>query len=99
MRHTLLSILKGQLSRDTWIWVLFITILGFIIIYSSHSIDKKAYQISELNKQVKELKGKYIEIHSQLMNVKKQSNVEKKVKSIGLIIPTYPPKKITIIDD
>ena len=88
------SMLKGELSRGTWEWMVIVFATSMIMIYNSHKIDEKVHQTTKLIKQVRELKAQYIEGHSKLMNVKRQSDIERKVKPIGLTIPEYPPVKI-----
>ncbi len=66
------------------------------MIASSHSADRKVYEIAQLNEEVKELRSAFVEGRSKLMRLKMESSVrrkliEKKIKPSG-----NPPKKIKV---
>ena len=46
------------------------------MIASSHSADKKVYQIAKLNNEVKELKSEYLDIRKQRMQTRMESKIE-----------------------
>ena len=96
------NILKGKFLVDedalkNWTFIIFLTILGLIMISSSHSIDKKVQLIAKLTKDKKELRAEFIATRSDLMKMKMESNIEKKLAGTGLFVSTAPPTKIKII--
>lgn len=101
MKKGLYSILKGTflISDDAfknWRMILFISALAIIMIASSHSADKKVHEIARLSNEVKELRSAMIDGRGKLMNLKKETVVEKKMKDKGLAISEIPPTKIKV---
>lgn len=95
------NILKGKFLVDedalkNWVFIIFITVLGLIMISSSHSIDKKVQKIAKLIKQKKELRSQFIATRSDLMKMKMESSVVSKLENTGLFVSNEPPIKIKI---
>lgn len=94
-------ILKGTfLVNDdafkNWRMILFISSLAFVMIASSHSADKKVHKIARLNNEAKELRSAFVDGRKKLMQLKKESVVELKMKEKGLSISEIPPTKIKV---
>lgn len=66
------------------------------MIASSHSADRKVHEIAKLNEEVKELRSAFVEGRSQLMRLKMESSVRRKLAAKGLGPSTIPPKKIMV---
>lgn len=101
MKKRVYSILKGTflVSDDAfknWRMILFISVLAIIMIASSHSADRKVHEIARLNNEVKELRSEMIDARGRLMNLKKETSVELKMKEKGLAISEIPPTKIKV---
>ena len=101
MKKGILNILKGTfLVNDdafkNWRMILFVSVLAIIMIASSHSADKKVHDIARLNNEVKELRSEMIDARGKLMNLKKETGVELKMKEKGLAISEIPPTKIKV---
>ena len=95
------DLLKGKFLVDedapkTWRLLIFLTILALIMIASSHSIDKKVQKIAQLNKERRELRSRSVETKSNLMKLKMESSITKKLAEKGLYISENPPQKIKI---
>lgn len=95
------NILKGTflVSDDAfknWRMILFVSALAIVMIASSHSADKKVHDIARLNNEVKELRSAMIDGRGKLMNLKKETVVERKMKDKGLAISEIPPTKIKV---
>ena len=71
-------------SMKNWRMLFFISILAMISIASGHSADKKIYQIANLNNDLKGVKSKFVENKSQLMFLKLETRVAKKLSEIGV---------------
>jgi len=51
--------------------IIFLSTLAIIMIASSHSADRKVYEIARLSEEVKECRSVFIDGRSVLMNLKK----------------------------
>lgn len=76
--------------------ILFVSGLAIVMIASSHSADKKVYEIAKLKNEVNELRSIFIEGRSKLMRLKMESVVVVKMQKKGLSSSLIPPKKIKI---
>ncbi|MFV0571331.1 MAG: FtsL-like putative cell division protein [Xanthomarina gelatinilytica] len=101
MRKSVSHILKGTfLVNDdafkNWRMILFISSLAFVMIASSHSADKKVHKIARLSNEAKELRSAFVDGRKKLMELKKESVVELRMKEKGLSISEIPPTKIKV---
>ena len=71
-------------SMKNWRMILFISTLAMISIASGHSADKKIYQIANLNNELKRVKSEFVENKSELMFLKLETRVAKRLLEIGL---------------
>lgn len=67
-----------------------------VMIASSHSADKKVYEIARLNNEAKELRSAFIDGRGRLMELKKESVISAKMKEKGLRTSEVPPQKIKV---
>jgi uncharacterized protein YeeX (DUF496 family) len=95
----LLDTLKSQF-RDSLNFDLtkVLYLLFFLIIYISnqHSVEKKIREISQLEKEVEELRTDYITLNNNYMFSRKETEILKRVKNLKLKSSKLPPEKITI---
>ncbi|UOB18497.1 FtsL-like putative cell division protein [Abyssalbus ytuae] len=101
MKESLIDILKVKflISEDAvknWKFIIFTSLLAVIMITSSHSIDKKVFEIDSLNDEVLELKSEFVDVRSKVQQLKLESNITQKVKDKGLVASVIPPKKIKV---
>jgi hypothetical protein len=101
MKKGILNILKGTfLVNDdafkNWRMILFVSSLALVMIASSHSADKKVHKIARLNNEAKELRSAFVDGRKKLMELKKESMVELKMKEKGLALSEIPPTKIKV---
>ncbi len=95
------NILKGTflISEDSfknWKLILFLSSLAFIMIAISHSADRKVHEIARLNEEVKQFRSAFIDGRTILMNLKKESTIQKKLSNIEVWPSDEPPKKIKV---
>ncbi len=77
-------------------YILYITVLGIVYIANTHYSDRLNSSILKLQKEVEDARSAYTTLKSDYSYESKQSEVAKKVKSIGLIEDKNPPRKIVI---
>lgn len=95
------DILKGKFlieggAFSNWKFILFIVVLALISISSSHSVDKKVVEISELKEKAEEYKARFALVHSKLMKLKVESELENMVISDSLFALEKQPYKILV---
>lgn len=101
MKKNIVSILKGTflVSEDSfknWRFIIFISVLSIVMIASSHSADKKVYEIARLKNEVNEIRSAFIDGRSRLMKLKMESNIIRVMQERGLAPSVIPPKKIKV---
>lgn len=91
-------LIKDDALRN-WRLLLFLSFLALVIIASGHSADKKIYTIAALNSEIKEAKSEFVETRAQLMRLKMESRIVKRLADQGIGPATSPPinlKKQTV---
>lgn len=101
MKKNIYNILKGTFlisddSFKSWRFILFLSGLAIVMIASSHSADKKVYEIVRLTNEVKEMRSAFVDGRSKLMRLKMESSVITKMKAKGLSPSVIPAKKIKV---
>ena len=101
MTNKIIDILVGKfliekIKNDNIGFIFFIFSLAFFLIYSSHSVDSKVYQISQLNTEVSVIESNFIETRKKLMNLRVESAVRKKLYGKQIKPSLSPPFKILI---
>ena len=101
MKANIYRILKGTflVSDDAfknWRFIIFVSVLAIVMIASSHSADKKVYEIARLKNEVNEMRSAFIDGRSRLMKLKMESAVINVMKEKGIEPSVIPPKKIKI---
>lgn len=104
MKKNFYNIIKGKFlvnddALKNWRFIFFLSLLALVMIASSHSADKKVYQIARLNNEVKELKSEYLDIRKRLMQSRMESKIETAMAKRGLKPSVTPPQKIKIINN
>lgn len=77
-----------------WSFIVFMVILALMTIANTHSFEKKIYDIANKTKEVKQLRSEFIEKRSDLMKLKMESNIAKKMELRGIFPSDTPPVKI-----
>lgn len=99
--RTISDILRGKFlveggAYSTWKFILFVVILALISISSSHWVDEKVVEISNLKEKAEEYKARYALIHSKLMKLKVESELEDMVLADSLFALEKQPYKILV---
>ncbi|PTM06974.1 MAG: S-adenosyl-methyltransferase [Bacteroidetes bacterium] len=101
MKKSIYSVLRGTflISDDSfknWRLILWLSALAVIMIASSHSADRKVYEIASLKEEVKEQRSAFVDGRKKLMELKKESSIVRKLSDKGLAPSEVPPKKIKV---
>lgn len=86
----------GELIIKNILLVAFWGFLLIIYIANAHYSEKQVLEIQQLQKEVKELRWRYMSIKSDMMYNTKQSEVAKAVDEQGLKIRSRKPKKLVV---
>ncbi|MDO1512012.1 FtsL-like putative cell division protein [Maribacter confluentis] len=101
MKTGVLDLLKGKFlvsgdSPKNWLFIIFISFLATVMISSSHSADQKVHTIALLNEEVKELRNEFVDMRSDVQQLKLESSITDKIAEIGLFPSETPPQKIRV---
>ncbi|MBP2833701.1 S-adenosyl-methyltransferase [Aquimarina sp. U1-2] len=101
MKQTVYDILKGKFliaddAMKNWRMLLFLSFLAIIMIASSHNAESKVHKIAKLNDEVRELRTQFVDGKTELMKLKMESSIIRKMTQEGLKRPTTPPQKIIV---
>ena len=83
-------------SFKNWRVIIFISTLAIVMIASSHSADKKVYEIARLKNEVNDMRSQFIDGRSKLMRLKMESEVMNAMVEKGIAPSVIPPKKIKV---
>lgn len=95
------SLLKAKFLIDddalkTWKFIIYLFSLAMLMVYFNLNYDEKNYRITSLTNEVKELRSKFVDTRSELMKLKMESTVSKKMETRQIVPSIVPPKKIVI---
>lgn len=93
---------KFLLDKDAaknWFFILFLIVLCIVMIGNGHRYEQKVFKIWELNKEVKELRSEFVDRKSELMQLKMESTVSKRMEEIGVVPSDVPPVKILVKEE
>jgi hypothetical protein len=93
------SFLVSQRWEKNWPFILYLSFLALLMIYSSHNADRKVHEIARLRTEMKELNSEFIETRSNLMLEALETKVVNRAEALGLVESEHPPVKITVEDD
>lgn len=78
--------------------ILFVMLLSLIYISNTHYAEKTTRQIDRAQTEVEDLRADFTTLKSDVMFASKQSEVARRVKSLGLKESLTPPFKIVVKD-
>lgn len=101
MKIGVFDLLKGKflVSGDApknWLFIIFISFLATVMISSSHSADQKVHRIAKLNEEVKELRNEFVDMRSDVQQLKLESSITGRISEKGLFPSEIPPRKIRV---
>jgi hypothetical protein len=86
--------LVNEDATKNWRFIVFLIFLAIIMIANTHRFEQKVFKIADLTNEVKELRSEFVDRRSELMKLKMESTVSKKMESI--FPSSVPPVKIKV---
>ena len=80
-------------------YILYFTIVGLFYIGNSHYAERMVRRMDQLEREVEDLRANYTTLKASYMYESKQSQVAKRVKTLGLEESATPPYKIVVSTD
>jgi len=104
MKGGVYSLLKAkylvdQGSMRNWRFIIFLILVAMLMIANTHRYEKKLFRITELETEVKELRSEFVDRRSELMELKMESTVSRKMEAKGILPSSVPPKKIKVLKE
>lgn len=101
MKKGIYNFLKGKFlvsdeAVEHWKFIVTCTVLAIIMIASSHSAERKVHRISEMGKEVRELRSEFVDARTSLMNLRLESTIVKKMEPLGIAPAEKPAYKIIV---
>lgn len=69
------------------------------MIANAHNYEQKIHRIEELKNEVKVLRSEFVDRRSELMELKMESTVARKMEKRGIYPSSVPPKKIKVVKE
>ena len=103
MKSGVYSLLKAkylvdQGSAGNWRFIVFLIVVAMVMIANSHNYEQKIYRIGALETEVKLLRSEFVDRRSQLMELKMESTVARKMEARDIYPSKVPPKKIKVTE-
>ena len=101
MINKLFDIINGrfiieQTNPKNTRFIIFLFFLALIMIYSSHSVDKKIYKLNDLSDELAMVENEFVEVRKQMVTLKMESNIKIQLYERGIGPSLNPPTKIII---
>ena len=101
MKGGIYNILKAQFLIDdnaakNWRFIVFVILLAIIMIANTQRYEQKVFKIVELTNKVKELRSEFVDRRSELMKLKMESTVAKKMETRQILPSEVPPVKVVV---
>ncbi len=90
------GVVSKEAASEMMPFIIFIAFLGMIYIGNRHFAENNIREIDKLNKEVKEFSWDFKTLKADLMLKSTQTEVSKKVDTLGLKEPVAPPVKIMV---
>lgn len=104
MKNGVYSLLKAkylvdQGAAENWRFIVFLILVAMVMIANSHNYEQKLYRKTELENEVKLLRSEFVDRRSELMELRMESTVARKMEARDIFPSKVPPKKIKITEE
>lgn len=84
-------------SIYNWFFIIYVVLWALVLIANNHIYEQKTIDLRNLTEEVKEMRSEFVDRRSELMQLKMESTISKKMETIGVFPSTVPPKKIKVV--
>ena len=84
-------------SIYNWLFIIYVVFWALILIANNHIYEQKTINLRDLTEEVKELRSEFVDRRSELMQLKMESTISKKMETRGVFPSTVPPKRIKVV--
>jgi hypothetical protein len=101
MKSGIYNIIKARYlvnedATKNWRFIVFLIFLSIIMIANTHRFELKIFKITDLTNEVKELRSEFVDRRSELMKLKMESTIAKKMEERNIFPSSVPPVKIKV---
>ena len=82
-----------------WRFIVFLILVAMLMIANTHNYEQKIFRINALESEIKELRSQFVDRRSQLMELKMESTVARKMEEREIYPSPVPPKKIEVLKE
>ncbi|MGG5575886.1 FtsL-like putative cell division protein [Myroides sp. C15-4] len=93
------KILVNENSARTWGFIIYVIVLGMILIGNTQRYESKVFKIGKLTHEVKMLRAEFVATRSELMELKMESTITRKLEEEGIYPSETPPQKIKVLKE
>ncbi|KAF2518104.1 S-adenosyl-methyltransferase [Flavobacterium salilacus subsp. salilacus] len=86
-------------SMKNWSFIIFLVVIAMLMIANAHNYEQKIHRIEALKNEVKVLRSEFVDRRSELMELKMESTVARKMEQREIYPSSVPPKKIKVIKE
>ncbi|MGV8993999.1 MAG: FtsL-like putative cell division protein [Flavobacterium sp.] len=101
MKQNIYNILKARFliredSLKNWRFIVFLIFLAILMIGNTNHFEQKVFKIVALSSEVKELRSEFVDRRSELMKLKMESTVSRRMEVKEIFPSAVPPQKIKV---
>ena len=98
--NQLAKLIRGDYFNPAmWRAVLVVVVISFTMVYSSASMDQKVYRLRKLSEEKNTLATQYVEIQSEISQVRMESGLLEEFRARGFEVSDQPASLIRVEDD
>ncbi|MTG98066.1 MULTISPECIES: FtsL-like putative cell division protein [Myroides] len=90
------KILVHEDSAKNWAIIIYVICLCLILIWNTQAYETKVFKVTALTHEVKMLRAEFVDTRSELMELKMESTITKKLEDEGIYPSETPPTKIKV---
>ncbi|MEC4114525.1 FtsL-like putative cell division protein [Myroides pelagicus] len=99
-----MDIIKAKLlvhegSARNWAIIIYVIIWCIVLIRNTQAYEEKVFKMNSLTHDVKMLRAEFVDTRSELMELKMESTITKRLEEEGIHPSENPPTKIKLIEE
>lgn len=84
-------------SIYNWLFIIYVVLWALVLIANNHFYEQKTMNLRDLNEEVKEMRSEFVDRRSELMQLKMESTISRKMETLEIFPSSVPPKKIKVV--